>query len=468
MVYVKSSLIFVLVSSVCGIIEYHETIIPSYTPTNTEGMGEALFLTPYIQSSDIETALVLAFVRHPRMEHLISYSGFLTVDERYNSNLFFWFFKAQKNWKEAPVVIWLAGGPGTTTFFPLFYEIGPFYLTLELDYPPREYSWHIDHNIIFIDNPVGTGYSFTDNEDGYATTQADVAEDLYEALQQFFTLFPNLRSNSFFLCGESYGAQYLVTLGLLIHNKNTNALDGQLINLQGISIGNAIINGENQIFSIDMLYQLGFIDAKTADVFDVGIEQIRSLLAKGKNEEAVMLVNDFFWTTSSLMINSTGLDQTYNYLNGLNEVDFQTYVLQFITNDTIRKAMHVGGQRFYGINGNPAAKHLTSVGSVAPELSELLSYYPVMLYTGQTDLELHITTQEDLLYDLDFQDHDLYVTAPRKIWRVDGEVAGYVKEAGFLKDVMVRNAGHVVPLDQPKWCLELTKHMTFQKKLNLN
>ncbi|GAB0089657.1 hypothetical protein DMENIID0001_042360 [Sergentomyia squamirostris] len=466
--YLTSCVLFLIISSVCGQIEYHETVIPSYSPNNTEGMGEALFLTPYIQSSDIETALDLALVRHPRMEHITSYSGFLTVDERYNSNLFFWFFKAENNWKEAPVVIWLPGGPGDPAFFPLFYENGPFYTTMELDFPPREYSWHIDHNIIFFDQPVGTGFSFTDNEDGYATTMTDVSEDLYEALQQFFTLFPNLRSNGFFLSGESYGAQFLASLGLMIHNKNTNASDKKVINLQGLVIGNGFMDPAKQIFNPDILYQLGFIDGKTLEIITSRLEHVKSLLGQGKIQEASQINNDLFWTTSSTMMNATGLEQTYNYLGGLNEDDFQVVLLQLLANVTFRKAIHVGGQGFYGLNSNPAAEYLVVLSSIADEVNELMSYYPVLFYSGQADLEAHVTTQEDFLWDLDFKDHDVYVTAPRKIWRVDGEVAGYVKQAGFLTDVMMRNAGHIVPLDQPKWCLHLIKYLTFGQSLNLN
>ena len=43
---------------------------------------------------------------------------------------------------------------------------------------------------------------------GYANNEEDVAKDLYEALQQFFKLFPNLRKNDFYVTGESYAGKY--------------------------------------------------------------------------------------------------------------------------------------------------------------------------------------------------------------------------------------------------------------------
>ena len=64
-------------------------------------VGEPLYLTPYIQSGDIETAKSLARVTDPlpdlENENIESYSGFITVEPSTNSNMFFWFFPAQVN-----------------------------------------------------------------------------------------------------------------------------------------------------------------------------------------------------------------------------------------------------------------------------------------------------------------------------------------------------------------------------------
>ena len=62
-------------------------------------MGEALYLTPFINSGDIDTAKKLSLVSgqlegiKPE-EQPESYSGFLTVKNDTNSNMFFWFIPA--------------------------------------------------------------------------------------------------------------------------------------------------------------------------------------------------------------------------------------------------------------------------------------------------------------------------------------------------------------------------------------
>ena len=66
--------------------------------------------------------------------------------------------------------------------------------------------------MIYIDQPAGTGFSFTEDANGYATNQYEVARDLYKALTQFYTLFPELLDNDFFITGESYGGRLKIIL----------------------------------------------------------------------------------------------------------------------------------------------------------------------------------------------------------------------------------------------------------------
>lgn len=56
--------------------------------------------------------------------------------------------------------------------------------------------------MLYIDQPVGTGFSFT--HDSYAENQT-ISKHLYSALTQFYKLFPKIRNNLFYIAGESYG-----------------------------------------------------------------------------------------------------------------------------------------------------------------------------------------------------------------------------------------------------------------------
>ena len=54
---------------------------------------EPLLLTPYIEKGLLSEAKNLSLVKDlPNVKNIESYSGFLTINKEFNSNLFFWFF----------------------------------------------------------------------------------------------------------------------------------------------------------------------------------------------------------------------------------------------------------------------------------------------------------------------------------------------------------------------------------------
>lgn len=80
-------------------------------------------------------------------------------------------------------------------------------MTDQLELKPRTTAWSLPYNVLYIDQPVGTGFSFTKNDAGYATNQEMVADDLYEAMKQFYTLFPDLLQSDLYITGESYAGK---------------------------------------------------------------------------------------------------------------------------------------------------------------------------------------------------------------------------------------------------------------------
>jgi vitellogenic carboxypeptidase-like protein len=138
----------------------------------------------------------------------------------------------QLNAETAPVLLWLQGGPGGSSLFGLFNENGPLQVTSDLEVIKRNTSWSLTHHIIYIDNPVGTGFSFT--KKCYASNQDQVGTDLYMAMLQFFVMFPALRSHDFYVTGESYAGKYVPALTHKIHISNPKTT--QKINLKGMAI----------------------------------------------------------------------------------------------------------------------------------------------------------------------------------------------------------------------------------------
>ncbi len=87
--------------------------------------GEPLYLSKYIESGQIALGQRLASVNHPDLlrKGIKSYSGYLTVNKTYDSNLFFWYFPAKNNQKKAPLILWLQGGKILSFCGNVFFEI---------------------------------------------------------------------------------------------------------------------------------------------------------------------------------------------------------------------------------------------------------------------------------------------------------------------------------------------------------
>ncbi|XP_031635893.1 venom serine carboxypeptidase-like [Contarinia nasturtii] len=426
--------------------------------------GDALYLTKYIENGEIDKARNLALVNHPEME-ITNYAGYFTVNKEYNSNMFFWFFPAKVNTDNAPVLLWLQGGPGASSLFGLFAENGPYSVGPKLKLISRTYSWHLNHNLIYIDNPVGTGFSFTDSDDGYAKNEKDVGENLLRALQQFFLLFPNLQKNAFFAAGESYAGKYVPAIGYAIYQdskREDNDPQKPKINFKGLAIGNGFTDPIHQANYGDYLYQLGLIDSNGHAQFmqyqNQGIDCIKNRDFACAFDVFDKLLDGDQYPQGSLFKNLTGFNNYFNYL--ITNGDDNNAIGNFLQKAVTRRSIHVGNNTFHVDNKVEDFLRLDEMDSVADWVAELLSYYPILVYNGQLDIICAFPMTENYLKNLNFSGAEKYKTAKRYIWRVDNEVAGYVKHAGNLTEVLVRNAGHMVPADQPKWALDMLLHFT--------
>ncbi|KAK7418753.1 hypothetical protein QQX98_003771 [Neonectria punicea] len=91
------------------------------------------------------------------------YSGFVTlpsIDKTNDASIFFWYFESRNNTAHAPTTIYLPGGPGESFLdgasgFPCNINSDSHSTTL------NPWSWNNDVNILYLDVPVQTGYSFT-------------------------------------------------------------------------------------------------------------------------------------------------------------------------------------------------------------------------------------------------------------------------------------------------------------------
>ncbi|XP_044755656.1 venom serine carboxypeptidase-like [Coccinella septempunctata] len=425
-----------------------------------EDNGQPLILTPYIEAGRIQEARNASRVTHKAFGNITHYTGFFTVNKTHNTNLFAWFCPSESDPANDPVVLWLQGGPGSTSLFGLFSENGPFRMNNTRDVVLRKETWTKKHNMIWIDNPAGAGYSFTDAE-GLAHDEDQVSAELFQAIQQFFQLFPELRKNDFFITGESYGGHYIPSISHYILRANRGLPERLKVNLKGLAIGNGWTDPINQLNYGDYLYQHGIVDLKTKDFLNTIRDDSIDLIKQGRYAEARDRQDEILYT----MMSMTGITNVYNYLFAQDQDD-EPLMDTFIQTSEIRKAIHVGNAKFQDGGDVNEALNSDVMKSVVHLLPELIDNYRVLLYSGQVDIIVAYPLTVNYLEKLNFSSSAEYKMASRNIWSVNNDIAGFVKVAGNLTDLLVRDAGHMVPHDQPVWSLDLIYRFTRNLKFD--
>jgi serine carboxypeptidase-like clade 4 len=100
--------------------------------------------------------------------------------------MFYFFFESRNNRTTDPVVLWMTGGPGCASELALFYENGPFKIANDLSLVWNDFGWDKVSSIIFVDQPIGTGFSYSTDVRDLRHDEAGVSEDMYDFFQVIF------------------------------------------------------------------------------------------------------------------------------------------------------------------------------------------------------------------------------------------------------------------------------------------
>lgn len=111
------------------------------------------------------------------------------LDADHHGEMFFWHVRQKHLAGKRRTIIWLNGGPGCSSMDGLFLEVGPFRFQDENNLKLNEGSWHEYASVLFVDQPLGTGFSFVDG-DHYITELDQMAEQMMHFLDRFLEIFP--------------------------------------------------------------------------------------------------------------------------------------------------------------------------------------------------------------------------------------------------------------------------------------
>ncbi|KAJ7812412.1 Alpha/Beta hydrolase protein, partial [Mycena olivaceomarginata] len=160
-----------------------------------------------------------------------------------------------------PWIIWLQGGPGSSGMIALTMENGPIPLQPNNSWFINEFSWNSLADTIWVDQPVGTGFSTLDST-GYGAhlflplpifltrsctchtvpDEDQTGEDFIGFLSNLVKVFPSLATRPLFLTGESYAGMYIMSpqVSDMPHSSTQNPPT----NLRKITIGDGSLGSQ--------------------------------------------------------------------------------------------------------------------------------------------------------------------------------------------------------------------------------
>ncbi|KAL0356910.1 UNVERIFIED_CONTAM: Serine carboxypeptidase-like 18 [Sesamum calycinum] len=149
-------------------------------------------------------------------------TGYIGVGEEDEVQLFYYFIQSENDPERDPLILWLDGGPGCSSLSGLVYEIGPLAFDIEgfdgslPSFTLNPYSWTKIANIIFLDYPVGTGFSYAATPQAYNSNDTKSAQHNYSFLRKWLLNHPSFLKNRMYIAGDSHGGKITPMLALEI------------------------------------------------------------------------------------------------------------------------------------------------------------------------------------------------------------------------------------------------------------
>ncbi|XP_019199335.1 PREDICTED: serine carboxypeptidase-like 51 [Ipomoea nil] len=408
------------------------------------------------------------------------------VQVRPKAHMFWWHYKSpyrvedpNKPW---PIILWLQGGPGASGVgIGNFQEIGPLGVNLE----PRNSTWLKKADLLFVDCPVGTGYSFVEDTKLLVKTDVEAATDLTTLLIKVFNKDVNLQKSPLYIVAESYGGKFAVTAGL----SALKAIEaGKLkLKLGGVALGDSWISPEDFVLSWGpLLKDVSRIDENGLKKSNSIAKQIKQKLVGGQFEEATNLWSkledvistysnsvdfyNFMLDSGEELLSTTSQSLTMkrykSYLGSLKASPGSEGDLDSLMNGAIKKKLKIIPPHFEWGEQSGLVFDAMVGDFMRPrinEVDELLSKgVNVTIYNGQVDLICATKGTEAWVQKLKWEGLKTFISIDRTPMYCgkDQTTRGFTKSYKNLHFYWILGAGHFVPVDQPCVSLDMVGNIT--------
>ncbi|XP_042417405.1 serine carboxypeptidase-like 18 isoform X2 [Zingiber officinale] len=407
-------------------------------------------------------------------------TGYVEVDLEHGGEFFYYFIESENKPAEDPLFLWLTGGPRCTVFNGLVFEIAEYNGSLpSLGYHP--YAWTKVANVIFLDSPLGSGFSYSRKYEGYDANDTVWSEQTYKFLIQWLVEHPQFISNPLYIAGDSYAGKIVPMVAKRI-------LDGidegkePLLNLQGYIIGNPATGGKvDRNSQIPYAHSMGII---SDDFFEMIQKSCSGQDYRTPTDPQCQMYLTSFNNSFLSEINQGHILEVncpicyLNALHGHGSTTFGKRILKqnqniiqppfpdlscrcyastlayyWANRGIVRKALNVRKgtiKEWVTCNRHlPYTKELKS--NMKYHLSLLQRGYRALVYSGDHDLMIPFSGTKQWIKPLNSP-----IVENWRSWHVDGQVAGYTMTYfNNLTFATVKGAGHTAPEYKPQECLAM-------------
>uniref|UniRef100_A0A804LF65 Carboxypeptidase n=1 Tax=Zea mays TaxID=4577 RepID=A0A804LF65_MAIZE len=357
---------------------------------------------------------------------------------------------------------YISAGPGCSSFgIGAFQEIGPFRVDTDgKTLCNFKYAWNTVANVLYLESPVGVGFSYAANTGVYKVMGDNMtADDSLQFLLKWLDRFPEYKGRDFFIAGESYAGHYVPELAAsILAANNARPKDMASVNLKGIAIGNAILEfAAEQSALYEYLWQHAFLSDTAHTLIGQRCKNAEdnSPLCSGTKDAAYNQLGNI----DAYNIYATTCHDKKVKPRGSNCMDLadpcaQYYVEAYLNQPEVMKTIRANtGLKYRWTRCRGTFYNLLKFGD-SPSKS-MLPYVKavaaagvrVWVFSGDLDAMVPVIATKRSMEKL-----GLGVVEDWRPWSIDAkdqEVAGYVIEYKGVVFATVRGSGHMVPIDQP-------------------
>ncbi|XP_034235037.1 retinoid-inducible serine carboxypeptidase-like [Thrips palmi] len=414
------------------------------------------------------------------------------VDVREGAHMFYWLYYVNGGQEPSgkPLVIWLQGGPGaSSSSFGNFEEMGP----LDLNLKRREKSWVNHVNLLFVDNPVGTGFSFVDKSRYLARDNQQIAADLVQLYLGFLRENPKFKGVPLYVFCESYGGKMTAEFAYELYKEKqrTNNTD---INIRGVGLGDGWISGlDSTITWAPYLKQYGLLDERGYNSVDAVAQRCRLAVEGGEWVRATAEWGNAE-TAVSMAVPGFTADNFYNIYGGRlrpGRGELKAERNASLAALTAAKGMPLS-LRAYAVHAGlrsvastmrrvqdalglpPRVRHVAQstpvfnalkgdfMKPVVNVVERLLTETPmeVSVFNGEWDLIVDVIGTLNWVNRLQWPGASQWKAAPQKPITVNGQDNGYSQSWGNFTFYSISRAGHMVPSDNPDAAIAMLRRIT--------